>query len=178
MHSLFFAFTAGILVFIPQFTFAHTSDERYVDGIVVDLSTAPIAPLVGEQTGFLFSFLDPETFSVISEIQSAKIDIIAQVREKNLPQAIIWSSERMPVQRGTLTFSHVFDEQAIYDVHLTFWDSSGVEHTTGFRRQVRDIPKSFAGDPALLALIASAGLLIGAGATAMFCRRASSRIQV
>jgi hypothetical protein len=120
------------------FAVAHTSDERYVDGIIVDLSTAPIAPWVGEKVGFLFSFLDTKNFQVIDTVKSAQISIVATFRANGKPQEEIYLGTSTPVVRGTLNFDHVFTEVGTYDVHISFVTTDGKEHVTGYRRQIRD----------------------------------------
>ncbi len=165
IRTLIISVLMGGMLALPASLLAHTSDERYVDGIVVDLSTAPVAPLVGEQTGFLWSFLDPETFTVLPSIATATITVVATTRESGAPQEVIYESTILPVTRGTLNWSYVFVEPGTYDVHIAFADTAGKERLTGFRRQVRAL--GFSADWLMLAGLGGflAGLLATVGIT-------------
>lgn len=122
----------------PNLTLAHTSDERYVDGYVVDLSTAPIAPWVGEKMGMSFSFLDPFTFrATTTVVGSATLEIDAVFRANGKRQATVYTSPLLEVVDSGIMTSYIFTEEGTYDLHLTFTDSSGKTHAAGFRKQVR-----------------------------------------
>lgn len=131
---IFFLFT---LLTLPTLLYAHTSDERYVDGYVVDLSTAPIAPWVGEKMGMSFVFLDPFTFRATTTVTSATIEIDATFRASEKPQEVIYVGPLLQVNDSGITTSHVFNEEGTYDLHLTFTDTNGKTHVAGFRKQVR-----------------------------------------
>jgi hypothetical protein len=130
-------FTLITLSFAPELIYAHTSDERYVDGYVVDLSTAPIAPWVGEKMGMSFVFLDPFTFRATTTVVDATIAIDATFRANGKRQEVVYTTPLIPVNDSGITTSHVFNEEGTYDIHLTFTDASGKTHVAGFRKQVR-----------------------------------------
>jgi hypothetical protein len=115
---------------------AHTSDERYVDGYVVDLSTAPVAPWVGEKMGMSFVFLDPHTFRATTTVVSATLSIDATFRTNRKPQETIYASP-LVVENSGITTSYTFAEEGTYDMHLSFVDTQGKTHEAGFRKQVR-----------------------------------------
>lgn len=117
--------------------YAHTSDERYVDGYVVDLSTAPIAPWVGEKMGMSFVFLDPFTLRATTTVTNATLEIDATFRANGKPQEVIYVSPILPVKDSGITTSYVFNEEGTYDFHLTFTDTNGKTHVAGYRKQVR-----------------------------------------
>lgn len=129
-------FSTALLV--PLFAFAHTSDERYVDGYVVDLSTAPVAPWVGEKVGMDVTFRDPFSELATSTVVSATWEFDALMRASGKPAEIVYQSDTIPVVNGGFNMSHVFVEEGTYDLHLSFVDSSGKTHLTGFRKQVRN----------------------------------------
>ena len=137
MKSLFQILTVITLCFSSS-AFAHTSDERYVNGMIVDLSTAPIAPWVDEKVGLLFSFLDPKNFQVIDTVTEATITVIATFRDNGKPQAVVHQSEVLPVERGTLNYTYVFTEAGTYDIHINFKTTDGQFYETGYRRQIRE----------------------------------------
>lgn len=122
---------------LPILSFAHTSDERYVDGYVVDLSTAPVAPWVGEKMGMSFVFLDPFTFRATTTVVDATIVIDATFRANGKRQEVIYTSLLLPVKDSGIITSYTFNEEGTYDIHLTFTDVSGKVHTAGYRKQVR-----------------------------------------
>ena len=115
---------------------AHTSDERYVDGYVVDLSTAPVAPWVGEKVGMSFVFLDPHTFRATTTVVSATLTIDATFRANRKPQEVVYTAPLVVENSGIIT-SYVFTEEGTYDMHLAFTDTTGDTHVAGFRKQVR-----------------------------------------
>lgn len=125
------------LLILPVIGAAHTSDERYVDGYVVDLSTAPVAPWVGEKVGMSFVFLDPHTFRATTTVVSATLSIDATFRANRKPQEVIYAAD-LPVENSGITTSYTFTEEGTYDMHLTFTDTQGKTHVAGFRKQVRD----------------------------------------
>lgn len=125
------------LLILPVIGAAHTSDERYVDGYVVDLSTAPVAPWVGEKVGMSFVFLDPHTFRATTTVVSATLSIDATFRANRKPQEVIYTAD-LPVENSGITTSYTFTEEGTYDMHLTFTDTQGKTHVAGFRKQVRD----------------------------------------
>ncbi len=125
------------LIFIPMYALAHTSDERYVDGYIVDLSTAPVAPWVNEKMGMSFVFRDPITGVSTTTVLRARMSIDALMRANNKLQEVVFESEDFPVLDGGFVTSHVFTEEGTYDIHLLFVDNSGKEHLAGFRKQVR-----------------------------------------
>lgn len=129
---LFFA-----LLILPTATLAHTSDERYVDGYVVDLSTAPIAPWVGEKMGMSFVFLDPATLRATTTVTNATLEIDALFRANGKPQEVIYTSSAFTVKDSGIATSYVFNEEGTYDFHLTFTDTGGKTHVAGYRKQVR-----------------------------------------
>lgn len=133
-----FVFFLCILLTPPTLLLAHTSDERYVDGYVVDLSTAPIAPWVGEKMGMSFVFLDPLTFRATTTVTSATMVIDATFRANRKPQEVIYTSPELLVKDSGIITSYTFEEEGTYDIHLTFTDSSGNIHTAGYRKQVRN----------------------------------------
>ncbi len=124
-------------LFLPNILIAHTSDERYVDGYVVDLSTAPIAPWVGEKMGMSFVFIDPNTLHATTTVTSATLEIDALFRANGKPQEVIYTSPMFPVKDSGITTSYIFNEEGTYDIHLTFTDTKGVAHVAGYRKQVR-----------------------------------------
>lgn len=134
-HAKLFLFIA--LLVTPQFLLAHTSDERYVDGYVVDLSTAPIAPWAGEKVGMSFVFLDPFTLRATTTVAKATITIDATFRTNRKSQEVIYQSEVIPVKDSGIISSYTFTEEGTYDIHLTFTDTTGNTHVAGFRKQVR-----------------------------------------
>jgi hypothetical protein len=127
-----------ILSAAPVLAIAHTSDERYVDGYVVDLSTAPVAPWVNEKMGMSFVFLDPFTFRATTTVVQATIEIDATFRANGKPQEVIYAGPLLQVNDSGITTSHIFNEEGTYDIHLTFTDTSGKTHVAGYRKQVRD----------------------------------------
>ncbi len=127
-----------ILLFLPVISIAHTSDERYVDGYVVDLSTAPIAPWVGEKTGMSFVFIDPITLRATSTVKNAVLTIDISMRANKKKPETIFKSETFPIDNGGLTTDYVFVEEGTYDMHLQFIDTEGKSRTAGFRKQVRN----------------------------------------
>lgn len=126
------------LMMIPVLTLAHTSDQRYADGYIVDLSTAPVAPWVGEKTGMSFTFRDPFTGVATSSVKTATISIDALMRANKKAPEIVFESQEFIIDRGGFVTDYIFTEEGTYDMHLTFIDTSGKTHTTGFRKQVRD----------------------------------------
>jgi len=127
-----------IMLFSPVFVFAHTSDERYVDGYIVDLSTAPIAPWVGEKMGMSFVFRDALTGRATTSVVSAQMEIDALLRANGkAPEVIFSNTVPYVVHEGGFTIDYAFQEEGTFDMHLTFLDSSGREHLAGFRKQVR-----------------------------------------
>ena len=125
------------LITTPATLWAHTSDERYVDGYVVDLSTAPIAPWVGEKMGMSFVFLDPFTFRATTTVTHATLEIDALFRANGKPQEVIYTSPVFEVKDSGIATSYVFKEEGTYDFHLTFTDTNGKTHVAGYRKQVR-----------------------------------------
>lgn len=125
------------LMVLPLPSFAHISDERYVDGYVVDLSTAPVAPWIDEKMGMSFVFLDPFTFRATTTVVDATIVIDATFRANGKRQEVIYTSPLLPVINSGIITSHVFNEEGTYDIHLTFTDTSGKTHVAGYRKQVR-----------------------------------------
>ena len=131
-HLLFFA------MLIPVVVLAHTSDQRYKDGYIIDLSTAPVAPWVGEKTGMSFTFRDPFTGIATTSVKSASITIDALMRVNNKKQEVIFESQKFMIDRGGFVTDYIFTEEGTYDMHLTFTDMNGITHATGFRKQIRD----------------------------------------
>lgn len=131
------ALIACTIFLAPSLLLAHTSDERYVDGYVVDLSTAPVAPWVGEKVGMSFVFLDPHTFRATTTVVSATLTIDATFRANRKPQETIYSAPLIVTNSGIIT-DYTFAEEGTYDMHLSFVDESGETHVAGFRKQVRD----------------------------------------
>jgi hypothetical protein len=121
----------------PFVAIAHTSDERYVDGFIVDLSTAPVAPWVGEKVGMSFVFRDPTSGGSTTTVVSATFSIDALMRTGNKRQEVIFESGQFAVENGGFATSYAFSEEGTYDIHLTFVDKEGNEHLAGFRKQVR-----------------------------------------
>lgn len=126
------------LLFLPSFVFAHTSDERYVDGYIVDMSTAPVAPWVGEKTGMSFVFRDPISGSATSTVKSAVMSIDALIRANKKPSEVVFTSMPFTVVNGGFATDYFFAEEGTYDLHLSFVDEKGVTHLAGFRKQVRE----------------------------------------
>lgn len=127
-----------LLLLAPLVVFGHTSDQRYTDGFIIDLSTAPVAPWVGEKTGMSFTFRDPHTGVATSSVQSASFTIHALTRINNKKQETVFTSKIFTIDKGGFVTDHMFTEEGTYDMHLTFIDASGNPHTAGFRKQVRD----------------------------------------
>jgi hypothetical protein len=123
---------------IPIGVFAHTSDERYVDGFIVDLSTAPVSPWVGEKVGMSFVFRDPISLRATTSVREVTIEIDALMRPRTKVQEVIFQSQQFIVERGGFVMSYVFTEEGTYDLHATFIDAEGKKHIAGFRKQVRD----------------------------------------
>lgn len=154
---------AIILLLLPLYTFAHTSDERYIDGYVVDLSTAPIAPWVGEKTGMSFSFIDAQTGTGTSSVRSATLLYESYMAPGAKHAEMSTESETFTVADGGFVASHTFMKEGIYDMHLSFTDESGREHVAGFRKQVRmgtALVTQGVGLPAYLLSLASIGGLL------------------
>lgn len=126
-----------VLVIVPFCAAAHTSDQRYVDGYIVDLSTAPVAPWVGEKVGLSFVFRDPATGLATTSVGTASISIDALMRANKKPPEVIYESGVFPVANSGFVSDYVFLEEGTYDMHLSFIDTSGITHVTGFRKQVR-----------------------------------------
>lgn len=160
-------FAVLVLLFLPIFAFAHTSDERYVDGFVVDLSTAPIAPWVGEKTGMSFSFIDAKTLTGTSSVQTATLLYESFMAPGAKHAEMSTESETFVVTDGGFVASHTFMKEGIYDMHLSFIDNSGNTHLAGFRKQVRvgEIPTAQGvGLPTyILSLVSIGGLLFFIG---------------
>ena len=156
-----------LLLVVPVFAIAHTSDERYVDGFVVDLSTAPIAPWVGEKTGMSFSFIDAKTLTGTSSVQTATLAYESYIAPGAKHAEMSSESETFAVTDGGFVASHTFMKEGIYDMHLSFTDNSGNTHLAGFRKQVRvgEIPTAQGvGLPAyILSLVSIGGLLFFIG---------------
>lgn len=133
----FSIFIFSVFLVLPLLSFAHTSDERYVDGYVVDLSTAPIAPWVGEKMGMSFAFLDPKNFHATETVAQATLEIDALFRTNRKPQEVIYRSPIFTVKDGSFATSYIFAEEGTYDLHLTFTDTSGKTHIAGYRKQIR-----------------------------------------
>lgn len=121
----------------PMVLVAHTSDQRYQDGVIIDLSTAPVAPWVGEKVGMSFVFRDAMTGLASTTIVSASVYIDALMREGNKIQEVVYESPVMQVEQGGFVMEHVFQEVGTYDMHVQFEDRDGVVRETGFRKQVR-----------------------------------------
>lgn len=156
--------TLIVILFVgaPMTLAAHTSDERYVDGYVVDLSTAPVAPWVGEKVGMSFVFLDPFTFRATTTVTDATLSIDATFRTKKKLQEVIYTSPVWNVVNSGIITDYTFTEEGTYDLHLTFTDTSGKTHVAGFRKQVRDgaLPKTPGVTPILFfSTIAAIGAL-------------------
>ncbi len=134
MNKTFFAVL--FIIALPSLAIAHTSDERYVDGYVVDLSTAPVAPWVGEKVGMSFVFLDPYTFRATTTVVSATLSIDATFLANGKRQEAIYTSA-LPIENSGITTSYTFAEEGTYDMHLSFVDTQGKTHVAGFRKQVR-----------------------------------------
>ncbi len=126
------------MIFIPVPVFAHTSDQRYADGYIIDLSTAPVAPWVGEKTGMSFVFRDPFTGVATSSVKSASFSIDALMRKNKKSPEIVFESHTFTIDRGGFVTNYTFTEEGTYDMHLTFVDTSGISHVAGFRKQIRD----------------------------------------
>jgi|GEM_PF-2686871 len=127
-----------VLCVPPLFASGHTSDQRYHDGYIVDLSSAPVAPWVGEKVGLSFVFRDPISGLATSSIVSAEWSVDALMRENNKTQETIFVSSVFEVRDGGFVTDYVFTEEGTYDMHLIFTDVDGKERTTGFRKQVRN----------------------------------------
>ncbi len=125
------------VLFLPFLAGAHTSDQRYVDGYIVDLSTAPVAPWPNEKVGMSFVFRDPATGLATTTVATARISIDVLMRPNNKLQEIVFDSSQFLVENGGFVTSYVFSEEGTYDLHLSFVDTAGKEHLTGFRKQVR-----------------------------------------
>ena len=121
--------TPSVLLFLalllPTVSIAHTSDERYVDGYVVDLSTAPVAPWVGEKTGMSFVFIDPQTMKATTTVVSASLVFDALMRANKKPPEVIYTSQQFSVVNGGFVTDYVFNEEGTYDMHINFTDASG-----------------------------------------------------
>lgn len=137
IHFMRYLLFILLLWFFPYMVAAHTSDQRYQDGYIVDLSTAPVAPWVGEKVGMSFVFRDPMSGLATTSVVSASYSIDALMREKSKVQETVFQSATFPVTTGGFVADHVFTEVGTYDLHLAFIDAEGKEHTTGFRKQVR-----------------------------------------
>ena len=155
-----------ILSITPFVALAHTSDERYVDGYVIDLSTAPVAPWVGEKVGMSFAFLDPFSGRATTTVVNATLTFDALMRSNKKPPEVVYTSPTFEIKDGAFVTDYVFTEEGTYDLHIAFVDTNGVEHTTGFRKQVRSgatVPAPIG--PALffgaLLLVALLGFLSG-----------------
>lgn len=129
-------FVALCLVF-PVLTVAHTSDERYVDGYIVDLGTAPVAPWVGEKMGMNFTFRDPLSGRATTSVLSARMEFDALMRVNKKPPETTFRSDVYRVTDGGFATDYTFLEEGTYDIHLTFTDTNGGEHLAGFRKQIR-----------------------------------------
>ena len=134
MHKYFLVL---FLITAPLVVFGHTSDERYVDGYVVDMGTAPIAPWVNEKMGMSFTFRDPFTSLATTTVRSAHYEIIALMRTGGKPPESLYQSPMFMVTDGGFATDHAFLEEGTYDMHVTFVDDKGNEHLAGFRKQVR-----------------------------------------
>lgn len=130
----------AILVLLCPFAIAaaHTSDERYADGYVVDLSTAPVAPWVGETIGMDVTFRDPKTQLATTSVVEASWEFVALMRANGKPQEVVFTKDAIPVANGGFNMSHTFSEEGTYDLHLTFKDKEGNTHVVGFRKQIRN----------------------------------------
>lgn len=137
-YYYFMKYFLAMLLLLPLFSFAHSSDERYVDGYVVDLSTAPIAPWVGEKTGMSFVFIDPITLRATSSVKSAVLTIDVSMRTNKKKPETIFTSEVFTIENGGFTTDYIFSEEGAYDIHLQFIDDAGKSRVAGFRKQVRD----------------------------------------
>ena len=127
-----------IFLLFPLLAFAHTSDERYTDGYIVDLSTAPVAPWVGEKTGMVFVFRDPVNGLATTTVKSASFTIDVLMRKSLKPPETIFHSQKFNVKNSEFTTDHIFTEVGTYDLHLYFVDEKGVTHQVGYRKQIRD----------------------------------------
>lgn len=125
-------------MFLPITVFSHTSDQRYADGYIIDLSTAPVAPWVGEKTGMSFTFRDPYTGIATSSVKSASLSIDVLMRPNKKRSETVFQSKQFDIDRGGFVTDYVFTEEGTYDMHLTFIDTLGISHVAGFRKQVRD----------------------------------------
>lgn len=159
MKNIFIAWLC--LMALPAIAAAHTSDERYVDGYVVDLSTAPVAPWVGEKMGMSFVFLDPHTFRATTTVVSATLTIDATFRANRKPQETIYTSP-LVVENSGITTSYTFTEEGTYDMHLSFVDTQGKTHEAGFRKQVRNSSTEGAQRTITPLLFFTTALIVGA----------------
>lgn len=133
-----YSFFLLALFVAPLLASAHTSDQRYQDGYIVDLSTAPVSPWVGEKMGMSFVFRDPTSGVSTSSVVSAEWSIDALTRENNKIQETIFVSPKLEVVNGGFVTDFTFTEVGTYDLHLLFMDTEGQTHSTGFRKQVRN----------------------------------------
>jgi hypothetical protein len=126
-----------VIALMPFCAIAHTSDQRYESGMIIDLSTAPVAPWVGEKVGMSFVFRDASTGVASTSVVSASFVIDALMREHNKTQETIFESPEFAVTQGGFVTDYVFQEVGTYDMHVQYTDSDGITHETGFRKQVR-----------------------------------------
>jgi len=141
---------------------ANGADERYIDGIIVALSPAPLSPLVGEKVGMLFGFHDAKTLKYLTAIPRAKVVISAFIVKGYGAGDIIFQTTYIDSSSGSFNLDYKFAQEGTYDIHVIFTTPDGKEGNVGFLKQIRSGSNpQFLSSIIIKALIACISLGVG-----------------
>jgi len=116
---------------------ANGADERYIDGLLVGFTIAPLSPFVEEKTEMLISFRDADSGEYITNIPEAKVVIEAFSVNGYEPQEIIFETKFIDSSLGSFNVPYEFQKEGLYDIHVLFTTQDGKEQNVGYFRQIR-----------------------------------------
>lgn len=116
--------TAVLLLLLLPMSWANTGCWQFTDGYNVLMAMAPLAPKVGQDTSFLFSFLENEDF--------IKGDLKAKLKVSKGHEPSIYGSAEETIRGGIWDYKHSFNESGFHEV--------GVEFTVNGKKYFVDFP--------------------------------------
>ena len=131
------AITALGSLFLAAAVDANGADERYVDGMLVGFSMAPIAPFVGEKVEMLISFRDAETGQYLASVSQANVTVEAFLVGEEQDGKVIFESGLTDASAGSFNVQYEFPHEGLYDIHVIFTAPDGKEQNVGYLRQIR-----------------------------------------
>ena len=139
-----------LFIFLSHFKLSNANGGciKIADDLLVQLTSAPIVPIVNKETSFLFSFGNDK--GLINEQITGKISILKN-QEKIL-------EKDFSIKSGVLDLKHTFKNAGLYEIFLEFTIKNKIYKPEDFLIEVKEQQQN----KALKFIYLFAGIIIGA----------------